>query len=147
MPNFDTTKPTVVISVLVMKEGKVLLNYRLGSFAHDMFGTPGGKLDGLETFQQCADRESMEEAGIKIGPLKLVCLMNNFAHAPHHFVNIGVEADWVSGEPQVLEPAKCRSWGWYDLNNLPSPLTEVTACIIEARKTGQIYFDPPPLAE
>ncbi len=133
--------PRVVVSVLVFKEGKVLLNFRKGSFAHDMFGTPGGKVDNMETFQQCADRECAEEAGITIGRLTFICLMNNFAHAPHHFVNLCVAADWLDGEPQVLEPEKCASWGWYDLDNLPSPLTEVTKCLVEAYRSGQNYFD------
>ena len=141
----DTTKPTLVISVLVLKEGRALLNYRLGSFAHDMFGTPGGKLDPLETFQQCAERETAEEAGVKISNVRFLCLMNNFAHAPHHFVNVCVVADWVSGEPQVLEPEKCRSWEWYDLDHLPTPLTEVTACLMACYKSGENYVDAKPL--
>ncbi len=71
--------------------------------------------------------------------------MNNFAHDPHHFVNLCLVADWVSGEPQVLEPEKCASWGWYDLDNLPTPLTEVTQCLVDAYKSGENYFDPKPL--
>ncbi len=140
MPDVNS-KPTVVVSVMVMKEGKVLLNFRKGSFAHDMFGTPGGKVDNMETFQQCAERECAEEAGITIGQVKFVCLMNNFAHAPHHFVNIGVMVDWIGGEPTVMEPEKCASWGWYDLDDLPQPLTEVTQCLLKAHESEQNYFD------
>jgi hypothetical protein len=28
----------------------------------------------------------------------------------------------VSGEPEVREPNRVESWGWYDLAHLPSPL-------------------------
>ncbi len=135
--------PRIVVSVMVQKDGKILLNYRKGSFSANMFGLAGGKLENLETFQQAAERECLEEAGIKIGPLTFLCVANNLVHAPHHFVVIGVIADWVSGEPQVLEPEKCASWGWYDLDDLPQPLTEATQCLLEAYKTGQQYFDAP----
>ncbi|MEK9157368.1 MAG: NUDIX domain-containing protein [Patescibacteria group bacterium] len=139
----DPLTPKVVICVMVQKDGKTLLNFRKGSFAANMFGMAGGKLENMETFQQAADRECLEEAGITIGPLRFVCIMNNHLHNPHHFVNLGVVADWVSGEPQVLEPEKCASWGWYDLDDLPQPLTEVTTCLMKAYKTGQSYFDEP----
>ena len=62
----DQIVPRVVVSVIVMKDGKTLLNFRKGSFAADKFGVPGGKLDAMETFQACAERECMEEAGIKV---------------------------------------------------------------------------------
>ena len=125
----DQIVPRVVVSVIVMKDGKTLLNFRKGSFAADKFGVPGGKLDAMETFQACAERECMEEAGIKVGPVRFVCLMNNLLHNPHHFVNLGVICDWAGGEPTVMEPEKCASWGWYDLDHLPEPMTEVSTCL------------------
>ncbi len=141
MSELRPNKPTVVISVMVMKEGKVLLNFRKGSFAADKFGVAGGKLDNMESFQACAERECYEEAGIKIGPVRFVGVMNNHLHNPTHFVMIGVVADWVEGEPQVMEPEKCESWGWYDVANPPLPLTEVSAWLIKAYQSGETYLD------
>ena len=133
--------PRVVVSVMVMKEGKVLMNFRKGGFASEMFGLPGGKLDNGETFQQCAERETMEESGVVIGPGRFLCVLNNHAHTPMHFINFGFIADWVSGEPQVLEPEKCASWGWYDLDHLPEPMTEVNHAVLQAYRTGEQLFD------
>lgn len=133
--------PHVVVSVMVVKDGRLLLNFRKGSFAASQFGTAGGKLDNMESWQQCAERECSEEAGIKIGPVRFVCVFNNQVHAPNHFIIVGVMTDWVSGEPTVMEPEKCASWGWYDFDNLPSPLTEVTKCLVKAYKDGGNYFD------
>ncbi|MEK9131089.1 MAG: NUDIX domain-containing protein [Patescibacteria group bacterium] len=134
-------RPIVVVSVMVVKDGKLLLNFRKGSFAANQFGTAGGKLDNMESFQQCAERECSEEAGLKIGAVRFVCVFNNHVHNPNHFVTIGVVTDWVSGEPTVMEPEKCVSWGWYDFDHLPSPLTEVTKCLVKAYKDGGNYFD------
>jgi hypothetical protein len=50
-------------------------------------------------------------------------------------------ADWESGEPQVLEPEKLESWGWYSLDDLPSPMFDACIFAIEAYKTGMIYKD------
>ena len=59
---------------------------------------------------------------------------------PKHYVDIGVIADWKSGEPHVLEPEKCEGWDWYSLDNLPMPLFAVEPQYIEAIKTGRHYF-------
>ncbi|MCI0565897.1 hypothetical protein L0Y46_01730 [bacterium] len=52
-------------------------------------------------------------------------------------------ADWKKGDPSVLEPEKCESWGWYDANRPPEPLFEMAALAFEAQRTGQKYFDIP----
>ncbi|MCI0680224.1 hypothetical protein L0Y41_02665 [bacterium] len=52
-------------------------------------------------------------------------------------------ADWKKGDPSVLEPEKCESWGWYDANRPPEPLFEMAALAFGARRTGQKYFDIP----
>lgn len=31
-------------------------------------------------------------------------------------------ADYVSGEPMILEPHKCAEWKWYGWNSAPEPL-------------------------
>lgn len=137
----STQRPIIFVSVMVNKGHTTLLNFRKGSFAADCYGVPGGKLDNMETFQQCAERECLEEAGIKIGSVRFVCLINNRLHDPHHFMNVGVVADWVSGEPEVREPEKCAGWGWYDLDHLPEPMTEVSRCIARALTSGQNFFE------
>jgi len=44
--------------------------------------------------------------------------------------------EWVSGEPQVLEPDEVDSWGWYAWDRLPAPLFLPMASLVA---TG---FDP-----
>jgi hypothetical protein len=40
-----------------------------------------------------------------------------------------------------MEPDKLESWGWYDIDKLPSPLYAAVLTDIEAYKTGRMYFD------
>ncbi len=50
-------------------------------------------------------------------------------------------ADWLSGEPNVMEPDKCEGWAWYDLNNLPKPLFAAEEFYFKALKNKQNFFD------
>ncbi len=86
-------------------------------------------------------RETMEEVGIEITNVRFLCVSNLRKYAPKHYVDIGIVADWKSGEPRVMEPDKREDWAWYDLEDLPSPLFGVESEYIEAYKTGKAYFD------
>ena len=39
-----------------------------------------------------------------------------------------------SGIPAILEPEKCDEIGWFDINDLPTPLSQVTIGDIEEYK-------------
>lgn len=134
-------KPKVGIGVMILKDGKVLLGKRKGSHGQGEYAFPGGHLEYLESFENCARRETREEAGIEIKNIRLLCVSNIAEYKPKHYVDIGIIADWESGEPQVLEPEKREFWGWYDLNNISEPLFYVCRLYFEAYKTGKNYFD------
>lgn len=116
------SRPLVGISVLVVKEGKLLLGRRKGSHGAGEYAAPGGHLEHLESFQICAAREVLEETGVEIGPLRFLRVLNATQYAPKHYVDLAFVADWRSGEPEVREPDKVERWDWYPVDNLPSPL-------------------------
>lgn len=128
---------------MVIKDGKILLGQRQSQSTHGegQYAYPGGKLDHMESFEECAKRETREEAGIEITNIKLIRLLNFKDYAPRHFVDIAVRADWESGEPRVLEPDKVADWAWYDFDSLPKPLFKACPSAIEALTTGQVYWD------
>ncbi len=137
----DYSQPVVGIGVLVWKDGKMLFGQRRGSHGSGEYCWPGGKLDLSESFEECARREVREETGIEIGNIRFIRLMNLKKYAPKHFVDIALQADWVSGEPEVKEPAKYKSWGWYDRDQLPTPIFAGEPESLEALRTGQVYWD------
>ncbi len=134
-------KPKVGVGVMILRDGKVLLGRRKGSHGSGDYAFTGGHLEYMESFEECAKRETREEAGIEIKNVRFNCISNITSHKPKHYVHIGVVADWASGEPKVMEPDKREDWGWYDLDNLPTPLFDFCIFEIEAYKTGQRYFD------
>ncbi|MCH8049248.1 NUDIX domain-containing protein [Patescibacteria group bacterium] len=133
--------PKVGIGGLVFRDGKILLGLRKGAHGEGTYGGPGGHLEHLESFEQCLKREAMEEAGIEIVNIRFLCITNFQNHAPKHYVDIGLMAEWKSGEPRVYEPDKCDGWGWYDLDDLPSPLFGVIPNYIKAYKSAFNFFD------
>ncbi|MDE2030856.1 MAG: NUDIX domain-containing protein [Patescibacteria group bacterium] len=134
-------KVDVGIGVMIFKDGKILLGKRMGSHGAGDYAFTGGHLEYMESFEECARRETMEEAGINIKNIKFLSLGNIDDYAPRHYVGIGLTAEWESGEPKVLEVDKRESWDWYDLDNLPQPLFFPAQLMIDAYKEGKIYYD------
>ena len=100
-------------------------------------------MENGETFEECVMRELAEEAGIgiKIKNLGFLCLTNFRDHMPKHYVDIGMVAEYVSGEAVVMEPNKKESWDWFDMDALPSPLFGVMPNYVEAYRTGKNFFE------
>lgn len=136
MMNTAAARPFVGISVLVVKQGKLLLGKRRGSHGAGEYAAPGGHLEHLESFQFCAAREVMEEAGIEIGPLRFLRVLNATQYAPKHYVNLAFVADWKAGEPEVREPDKIERWDWYSIDDLPSPLFAMLPSAIKILRHG-----------
>lgn len=136
----DAPQARVGVGVLVLKDGKILLGKRLSSHGDGEYGSAGGHLEYGETAEQAVRRELAEECGIKIKNLRFLCVSDLLTYYPKHYIDIGFIADWESGEPQVLEPHKLESWGWYDVNDLPGNLFGPMAGYIDAYQTGKNHF-------
>ena len=141
MKDRDQERPKVCVGVMIFKAGKILLAKRKGSHGEGEYAFPGGHLEYMESFSDCARRETREECGIEIGNIRFQFLANVVAYAPKHYAHINLIADWVSGEPEVLEVTKSESWDWYELDNLPKPLFESCRIAVESYKTGKNYYD------
>lgn len=134
-------RPLVGIGVMILKDGKVLLTKRSGAHGAGEWAFPGGHLEYMESYEECARRETREEAGIEIKNIKFQLLANVKTYGKKHYVHIGLIADWKSGIPKRMEPEKSGEWFWFDLDKLPSPMFEMCKITFKSYKTGQIYFD------
>lgn len=110
-------------AVIIMRDGKFLMIKRAGKHGPETWSVPGGWQEIGETFEQASRREVAEEVGCEIANLRFGAVTNNyFPEEGVHSISIFSLADWVSGEPQNLEPEKCEELKWVDFDNLPSPL-------------------------
>ncbi len=121
----------------------MLLGKRKNAHGDGEYAGVGGHMEGLETFAETIMRELREEIGdsIEISDLQFLCLSNIRSYAPKHYIDIGMIAHWVSGDPKIMEEDKIESWDWYPFDALPTPLFESPGNYIQAYKTDQTFFE------
>ncbi|MDD5182495.1 MAG: NUDIX domain-containing protein [Candidatus Nanoarchaeia archaeon] len=119
----------VGVGVLVVKDGKVLMQKRKGAAGAGTWALPGGHLELKESFFDCAKREIMEEHGVEIRPLKVVSVNNNIGYG-RHSVTVGVLAEITKGVPKIMEPDKCEEIKWFDINKLPKNMFDASEWVI-----------------
>ena len=96
---------------------------RQNSHGEGCWSFPGGHLEFGESWEECAKRETLEETGLEITNLRFGTVTNDiFEKENRHYVTIFLVADYISGEPKVLEPEKWETWDWFTWDNLPQPL-------------------------
>jgi 8-oxo-dGTP diphosphatase len=123
--------PKVGVSVIVMKEGKILLGMRKNAHGAGSWATPGGHLKHKESVEECALRELAEETGLKGVSLRLGPWTNDIIEEDKHYITLFVFIDFFEGEPQLKEPHKCEQWKWFDWNDLPLPLFPTIRSLIQ----------------
>ena len=123
--------PRLGCGVAVVREGKLLLIKRRRNPEAGCWGLPGGKVDWMEPADFAAARELLEETGLESGPLSLLGAADQIDRAAkdHWFAPFYLAQDSI-GEPVLLEPSKHEALGWFELGELPSPLT-TTAKVAE----------------
>jgi 8-oxo-dGTP diphosphatase len=116
-------RPVTGIGVCLLKDGKVLLGRRINTHGNGSWSFPGGHLEMNETWEYCAEREVLEETGLKIKNTRFIGVTNDiFPEEGKHFITIFIRADYDSGELKLMEPEKCSEWKWFIWENLPQPI-------------------------
>ena len=127
--------------IVLNGENKILLGLRnsdrelADSELHEegTWTMPGGNIEYGETFEEAGAREAMEEAGIKVSNLEVICVQTDKnEHA--HYISVGMMARDFEGTPEVMEPDVIVKWEWFDLDKLPdnifSPSKKTIDCFL-----------------
>jgi ADP-ribose pyrophosphatase YjhB (NUDIX family) len=111
------------------QDGKVFLAQR-GPKTRNEQGTwefPGGMVGFGEKLLEAIKREFLEEYGMEIEIIDLLCVTDHIlSSGKEHWVAPAFIARHVSGVPEIRELEKCIDIGWFDLAELPEPLSLVT---------------------
>ena len=119
----NTQHVGVGCAAIIIRDGKFLMIKRAGTHGPGTWSVPGGWQEIGETFEQATRREVSEEVGCEITNIRFAAVTNNyFPEENIHSISIFSLADWVSGEPENLEPDKCEELRWVDFTRLPTPL-------------------------
>lgn len=94
---------------------------------------PGGRVEYGETLSKAIQREIMEEFAMQIQVVAQLHLADHILpDEGQHWVSATFIAYHREGEPRIREPHKCSAIGWFALDNLPSPLSQISALDIDA---------------
>jgi len=115
-------KHRISAGVLALRRDQILLvrHYRAG--LHDFWAGPGGGVEGNEELHEAAEREALEEAGIRV-KTRALAYIDELVDDWGRIVKFWFLADYISGEIDVsANPAEGESIseaGWFARETLP----------------------------
>ena len=108
-------QPVVAVGAIVFDDNRVLLVRRGQPPSQDLWAIPGGRVQLGETLQEAAEREILEETGVRIKAREPVYTFDYIerdgASCPRfHYVIIDLIADFVEGEIRAGDDAADVRW-------------------------------------
>jgi ADP-ribose pyrophosphatase len=109
------SNPKVAVGAVVFKDERVLLVRRGQPPSKNLWAIPGGSVEIGETLQEAAEREILEETGIKIQAGEPVFTFDvidrdGTGKIRFHYVIVDLAADYVTGDPQAGDDAAEARW-------------------------------------
>lgn len=142
MTSETTPHPRVGVAAIIRNaSGQLIVGKRLSSHGKGTWQFPGGHLEYGEEFSTCAERETLEETGLRVKAVRLAAVTNSvFVEDHKHYITLFVLCEMLDAEAtpqvsntqslrkeerrapeavvltklcyQILEPEKCESWEW-----------------------------------
>jgi 8-oxo-dGTP pyrophosphatase MutT (NUDIX family) len=99
-----------------------------------------GHVERAETAEDAARREALEEIGVAGLDLRFATAMQRTAHdlPIDERIDFFFTARAWSGEPRIVEPAKCADLRWFPLSALPTPLVPHEAVVLAGLRDGDL---------
>lgn len=117
----STLRPLVGIGIIAVNPsrypGCVLLSQRLSSHGKGDYQLPGGHLEYGESFEECAERELLEETNLDCSSFKLIHITNTIFSeeegGPKQYVTLFMKTI-IDDDSKLkcLEPEKNSDWIW-----------------------------------
>ena len=86
---FMENRPQVGVSVIVLRDGKVLVGKRKGSHGAQTWSFPGGHLEFGEDPVVCVAREALEETGLRLRNIRPAPYTNDvFSNEGKHYITL-----------------------------------------------------------
>ncbi|KAL7904525.1 NUDIX hydrolase domain-like protein [Trichoderma velutinum] len=110
--------PRVGVSAIIQRgDGKVVVGKRKSGHGAGGWHLPGGHLEHKEEPLICAERETMEETGLKVKGIKVLITTNDVFTKENpikHYITLVVVCSMIEpdAEPQAREREKCEEWVW-----------------------------------
>jgi len=144
----------VGFAAIIVHDNKMLLGRRKGSHGDGMLAFPGGRLEYGETWEAGLAREVREETGLRAqlvpySKYNTAFWVTNEIWPNRHFVTLWLKAVLVPDDdglfrstPQILEPDKCASWGWFSYAELHQELLQAWNDWLYRKDNPQLLWVP-----
>lgn len=108
-------RPVPAVLAVVVRAGQVLLVQRANPPDAGLWGFPGGKVEYGETLLQAAERELLEETGVRATAQAVIGAVDAWDRADdgqlrQHFILIAVHCVWQAGTPLAADDALDARW-------------------------------------
>lgn len=134
------------VGIILKDNNNILLVQRHNTdWACGYWNFPGGLLEKNETLTAAAARETLEEIGVVVEPSDFT-----LAHAlqvraneknTQDIIGLYFIAEAWQGTPTNKEPHRHSNVAWFNINALPTNITEHALLAIEGIKTNKKYSE------
>ena len=124
----------------------VFCGIRKGSHGAGTLALPGGHLEMMESWEDCAHREVKEEMGIDLVNLRFAHVTNDvMADETRHYVTIFMMGELADPHAVLInmEPHKCEGWqsfSWSDLTDIRPKLFGPLGKLVDEAPTSVTTF-------
>ena len=119
-------------AALLDEAGRVLLIKE--NYDRRRWGFPGGAVEQGETPEQAAVRETWEETGLHV---RVDALVGTYSLADNSLAMHLFRCSIVAGEPAVPETGEIAEVGWWPVDQLPQPQTNLLHHALPDAVTGR----------
>ncbi len=116
-------------AIIVNAHGRVFMAQRgpLAKNERGLWEFPGGAVEFGETLTEALKREITEEYGLEIDIRDLLDVVDHILpEEGQHWVSPTYVCALISGEAEIREPGKCSALGWFEPDDAPDSLTQIS---------------------
>ncbi len=129
----NRTKTRVAVYLIGMHNDKILLGKRINvAHMNNHWSLPAGHVFEGESAKNAMIRELYEECGVHAQPDELVFIgaLHQYSN-PYDYANYIFKVDMTNHHVINMEPAKCQSLEFFDIDALPQPIDPYIINIIQ----------------